>query len=199
VTLSLHKDLEQSRRYAEEALRHAEEAGFQYLVALSSEVLGNIAIHENDHDDARSHFKEALRGFQEVGATFNIILEKSNLAHLERQQGNYTRALDYYRETIVAFRDVAQTGAVAHQLECFGFIAIAQDQYERALKLFAAANALREKGGTPMTPDEQVYFDKQLNDLHEKLDSTQFDSIWSRGRAMTMAQAIGFALETTHD
>lgn len=194
VTLSLHKDVEQSRRYAEEALRHAEQAGFQYLVALSSEVLGNIALHENDHDDARSHFKEALRGFQEVGATFNIILEKSNLAHLERQEGNYTRALEYYRETIVGFRDVAQTGAVAHQLECFGFIAIAQDQYEHALQLFAAANALRESGGTPMLPDERAYFDERLKELREKLNSAQFDSIWSRGRSMSMKQAIEFAV-----
>jgi predicted ATPase/class 3 adenylate cyclase/tetratricopeptide (TPR) repeat protein len=195
VTLSLHKDLEQSRRYAAEALRHAEQASFQYLIALSSEVLGNIAIHENDHDDARSHFNEALRGFQEVGATFNIILEKSNLAHLERQQGNYMRALEYYRETIVAFRDVAQTGAVAHQLECFGFIAIAQGQNERALRLFAAADALRESGGTPMLPDEQIYFNERLQDLREKLTSAQFDSIWSRGRSMSMKQAIESAVK----
>ncbi|HUF00058.1 MAG TPA: adenylate/guanylate cyclase domain-containing protein [Anaerolineales bacterium] len=199
VALDLYQDFDLARSYVEEALRHADEAGFQYQVAMSADILGIIAVHENDYDEARSRFKESLRGFQDVGATFNIILEKSSLAHLERQQRNYARALEYYRETIVAFRDVAQTGAVAHQLECFGFIAIAQDQYERALKLFAAADALREKGGTPMTPDEQVYFDKQLNDLHEKLDPTQFHSIWSRGRAMTMAQAIGFALETTHD
>ena len=195
VTLDLHQNLELSKRYAEEALHHADKAGFQYLVALSTEILGIIAIHENDFDKARSYFKEALRGFQAVGAIFNIILEKSNLAHLERQQGDYMTALDYYCETIVAFRDVGQTGAVAHQLECFGFIAIAQDQSERALKLFAAANALRESGGTPMTPDEQVYFDEQLKGLREKLDSKQIDSIWSRGCAMTMGQAIDFALE----
>jgi tetratricopeptide (TPR) repeat protein len=195
VTLSLHQDFDLAKRYVEEALRLAVEAGFQYPATLSTETLGIIAIRENDHEAARSRFEEALRGFQEVGATFNIVLEKSNLAHLERQQGNYTRALEYYCETIVAFRDIAQTGAVAHQLECIGFIAIAQNQYERALELFAAANALRESGGTPMLPDEQVYFDEQLKALHAKLNSTQFDSIWSRGRSMSMKQAIEFALE----
>jgi len=46
-----------------------------------------------------------------------------------------------------------------------------------------------------MTPDEQVYFDEQVKGLREKLDTTQFDSIWSRGRALTMGQAIEFALE----
>ena len=90
---------------------------------------------------------------------------------------------------------VASTGAVTHQLECFGFIALGQNQNERALQLFAAANALREKGGTPMTPDEQLYFDEQLKGLREKMDLMKFDSVWSTGRAMTMEQAIEFAIQ----
>ena len=101
----------------------------------------------------------------------------------------------YYRETIVGFRDIAQTGAVAHQLECFGFIALAQGQHERALQLLAAANALRERGGTPMTPDEQPYFDEQLKQIHERMDRPHFDSVWSKGRALKMEQAIDLALE----
>jgi tetratricopeptide (TPR) repeat protein len=126
-----------------------------------------------------------------------VILEKSNLAHLERKLGNYADALEYYRETIIAFRDIAQTGAVSHQLECFGFIAIEVNQYERALQLFAAANTLRKTGGTPMTPDEQLYFEEQLTDLREKMDEIQFDSAWSKGHMMTMEQAIEFALQST--
>lgn len=99
-------------------------------------------------------------------------------------------ALEYYRETIVVFRDVVQTGAVAHQLECFGFIAVAHGQNERALQLFAAANSLRESGGTPMTPDEQVNFDDQMKILCGKWRSVKFDSIWLNGRTMTMGKAI---------
>jgi hypothetical protein len=94
---------------------------------------------------------------------------------------------------------MGQSGAVAHQLECFGFIALAQSQSERALQLFAAANALREKAGTPMRPDEQTYFDEQLTVLREKIDMVQFNSIWSAGHMMTMEQAIEFALQDNHE
>jgi hypothetical protein len=103
--------------------------------------------------------------------------------------------LQYYRETINAFRDVGQKGAVAHQLECFGFIALAQNRKERALQLFASANALRKQRGTPMTPDEQAYFEERLRILREKLDEMQFDTAWAKGHAMTMEQAIALALE----
>jgi hypothetical protein len=141
--------------------------------------------------------RESARIYEEIGATFNVTLEKSNLAHLERKLGNYKEALEHYRETLVAFRDIGQGGAVAHQLECFGYIAVAQSQNELALQLFAAANSLREKGNTPMTPSEQTYFDEQFNGLREKIDLVSFDSLWSKGRAMKMEQAIELALEET--
>jgi hypothetical protein len=54
----------------------------------------------------------------------------------------------------VGFRDVGQLGAVAHQLECFGFLAMVEDRNERALKLFAAAEALRERISSTMTSEE---------------------------------------------
>jgi hypothetical protein len=82
-------------------------------------------------------------------------------------------------------------------LECFGFIALAQNLNERALHLFAAANALREKSNTPMTPDEQAYFDEQLKSLRENMDLAKFDAAWSRGYAMKMERAIELALEPT--
>jgi tetratricopeptide (TPR) repeat protein len=195
MIVDLHHDLDLAQGYVEESLRLAREAGLRSQEAQSAETLGFIAIHRNNPDEARSHFKESARVYKEISATFNVILEKSNLAHLERELGNHADALEYYRETIIAFRDIGQTGAIAHQLECFGFIALAQHQNERALQLFAAANAHREKNGRPMTPDEQVYFDGQLESLRGKMDPMQFDSAWSRGHAMTMEQAIELAVE----
>jgi len=197
VTLVLHSDAEAAERYADEAIRASREAGMEWTAASAHEMKGNIAFYRKDYQEARALIEKAIHAYQEIGAPFNVILTKSTLAHMERELGNYAAAQDLYRETIVAFRDMGQTGAVAHQLECFGFIALTWDHPEHALQLFAAANALREKGGTPMTPDEQVYFDGQLSDVHEKMDEIQFDSIWSKGQALTMEQAIEFALEST--
>ena len=199
VTLELHGDIDAAERYANEAIRISHEAGVEWNVSVAHEMKGIIALHRKDYDEARTLFEKAINAYRETGASFNVIIAKSGLAHMERELGNYVKAQDLYRETIVSFRDMAQSGAVAHQLECFGFIALAGNQNEHALQLFAAANALREKGGTPMTPDEQVYFDEQLKGLREKMDEIQFDSIWSKGQALTMEQAIEWALEITND
>jgi len=197
VIVDLYHDLELAQRYVEESLRMAKEAGLRSQEAQAYEILGFIATHRNDPEAARRYLKESVRAYAEIGATFNVILEKSNLAHLERKLANYAQAQDYYRETIIAFRDMGQTGAIAHQLECFGFIALAQDQNERAVYLFAAANALREKSNTPMTPDEQSYFDEQLNSLRETMPLAKFEAAWAKGHTMRMEQAIELALEPT--
>ncbi len=197
VILDLYHDLNLSQGYLEESLRLAKEAGLRSQEAQASEILATIAMRRNDYMEARTRLEESARIYEEIGARFNVLLEKSNLAHMERRQGNFASALDYYRETIIAFRDIAQLGAVSHQLECFGFIALDRGQDERALQLFAAANVLREKRGTPMTPDEQLYFEEQLTGLREKMDEKKFDSAWSKGHMMTMEQAIELALEMT--
>jgi non-specific serine/threonine protein kinase len=194
VIIASYNDLDLAQNYVEESLRLSREAGLRSQEAQACEILATIAIHKNDPPLARTYLLESISVYEEIGARFNVILEKSNLAHLERRQGNFASALAYYRETILAFRDIAQIGAVAHQLECFGFIALEQDQDERALQLFAAASVLREKRGTPMTPDEQLYFEEQLTILREKMIERQFDAAWSKGRMMTMEQAIEFAL-----
>jgi predicted ATPase len=199
VIVDLYHDLDLSQGYVEESLRLAREAGLRSQEAQACEVLGFIAIHRNDHDASRLYFKESVRVYEEIGATFNAILEKSNLAHLERKLGNYPEALKYYRETILAFRDMGQTGAVSHQLECFGFIAIAEDRNEQALRLLAAATALREKAGTPMRPEEKVYFDEQLKTLRDKMSSPTLEWIWSKTHVLSMDDAITLAVEETFD
>jgi hypothetical protein len=63
------------------------------------------------------------------------------------------------------------------------------------LRLFAAASALREKSGTPMTPDEVAYFDGQLDGLRSSFDAKAFASAWSDARNMKLEEAIELALE----
>ena len=195
VTARLHGDMQAAWDLTEEALRLTSDAGMEWHVANAYEMRGFLAAYSSRYEEARQFFEVSMDAYRNVGAHFNVLLNKSNLAHLERQFGHHEQALERYRESIVGFRDVGQLGAVAHQLECFGFLAMEEDQTERALKLFAAADALREKVRSPMTSEEQDYFDEQINVLHQKLDAQQFNQIWTTGRALTMEQALAFALE----
>ena len=195
VTIRLHGDRQAAWALTEEALRFSNDVERASRVADVYEMRGTLAAFSGQYEEARLWFEKAMDAFREAGADFNILLNKSNLAHLERQLGHHQQALERYRETIMGFHEVGQLGAVAHQLECFGFLALEDDQNKRALKLFAAADALREKVSAPMTSEEQIYFEEQINVLRQKLDPQRFRQIWATGHALTMEQALAFALE----
>jgi non-specific serine/threonine protein kinase len=195
VTARLHGDIQAALDLTDEALRLAKDVELDGQVADVCETRGFLAAHSGRYEEARLWFEKSIDNYRAVDADFNVLLNKSNLAHLERQFGHHQQALERYRETIVGFRDVGQLGAVAHQLECFGFLAMAGDQNERALKLFAAADAFRMRINSPMTFEEQTYFYEQIRILRQKLDTPQFERIWTAGRALTMEQALAFALE----
>ena len=92
---------------------------------------------------------------------------------------------------------MGQRAAVAHQLECFAFIAGASRQNERSTKLFGAAEVLRELIGSPMTPLERREYDQAVSNLRARIDETALAKAWAEGRALTMEQAIEYALEKT--
>lgn len=188
-------DFEGAQRHAENALRLARAAGLTYLSTFITHQLGLIAARKKDDTEARRLFELVLTDFQKKGAFFNATIAKSDLAHLERQLGNYTRALELYRETILEFQDFGQYGAVAHQLECFALVAIALNELDRALYLFGAAEAWREQAGTPMTPDEQIEYQQQVEIVRDRTASELFTKTWAAGRALTMEEAVQFATQ----
>ena len=67
----------------------------------------------------------------------------------------------------------------------------------RAVRLFAAAESLREAIGMSYRYGhyEDVKYEQNLAIARANLDEVTFTQAWSEGRAMTMEQAIAYALE----
>ena len=61
-------------------------------------------------------------------------------------------------------------------------------------RLFAAAEALRDLMGKPLTPAQLVPHDHDVATVQRRLDPESFAAAWSEGRTMTLEQAIAFAI-----
>jgi hypothetical protein len=79
-------------------------------------------------------------------------------------------------------------------LECFAFLAIAEEEPQRAANLFGAAEALRERIKASMQYLEHLEYDDALVRLRSMLTEAELDSLWTEGRALSIEQAIKFAL-----
>ena len=149
---------------------------------------------QGNYDLAKQHFENGLTVFRQLhNKNFeNVML--SELGHLTRMGGDFTRAREIYKQTITGWYELGARPAVAHQLECYAFIAIAEGQPTRASQLLGAAEALRAKVQSPMADDERVEYDQSVARLRSMLAEKDFNSLWAGGRAMSMEQAIQFAL-----
>jgi len=178
--------------YVQESLALPQEHAWRN--SFSKQFLVRKAYERGDFVTARKHAEEALSYYQEMGNTNAYNALKSAMAHGLRQIGNFEEALTIYRETILTYKDLGHRGAIAHQLECFAFIAMAQEQGERTVRLLGAAEALREVSDSRMTPQERIEYDKKVAGLREGMDEEMFTSLWAEGHAMTIEQAIAYAL-----
>ena len=147
-----------------------------------------------NYDSARKIFEQGREAFSQIHSKYFVMVMSSEQGHVERQKGNVTQARLIYRETIKGWQDLGNRAAIAHQLECFGFLAVAEEEPQAAVKLFGAAEALRDKIQAPMTDYERVEYDQASAHVRSLLPEPEFSSLWLEGQSMTMEQAIEFAL-----
>ena len=188
-------DFEVGRKDAEQGISFLKEGGNPWLAAMTILSLGMAAKFLGNYGEARLRFLDSLPMFREMGDKHRINIIYSELAHIKRYEGQYANAELLYRETILQWQTLGHRGAVANQLECFAYIAKAREQVERAVRLLGTAQVLREKIDMPMSSAEQVEYDREVADLRAHTDEKFFAAAWGEGRAMSMEQAIAYALE----
>jgi predicted ATPase len=145
-------------------------------------------------ENAIGYYEEALKIFRHLRHKSFETVMLSELGHVARTIGKIKDAKDLYSHSLTRFQDQGHRPAIAHQLECFAFIAITEEEPERAVKLFGAAEALRERINAQMQDLEYMEYDNAIIRIRSLLDDGEFKSLWAQGRAMTMEQAIKFAL-----
>jgi hypothetical protein len=67
----------------------------------------------------------------------------------------------------------------------------------RAARLFGTAEALREAIGAPLQPSEQEPYRRQVSRVQDLIGEELLAAAWAEGRAMTLDEAIDYALEAS--
>ncbi len=188
-------DENEKEMYFEKLRERMREAPGSYQVAMfhlgmgmGESVLGNYATAKRILEDGR-------KIFESMGSVNFQLVMQSEIGHVERHTGNLSQAKAIYQETIKGWQEIGNRPAIAHQLESFGFLAIAEEEPQHAIKLFSAAEALRERIQAPRVDHEQAEYEQSIAQLHAMLPEVEFNALWAEGRSMTMEQAIQLGLE----
>jgi hypothetical protein len=110
------------------------------------------------------------------------------LGELDQAATRFTEALTL--QTTLTEKRIAQ-----YSLMGVGLVAFTKGQTARAVRLFGAADALRQVIGTPLPPSQQPLFDALVKSMRAELGDTPFEAAWTEGHDLTLQKAIEFALK----
>jgi len=69
-------------------------------------------------------------------------------------------------------------------------------QARREVRLLGAAEALMEVSNRVFYPDARLIFEQGVASARSQLSEEAFEKAWAEGRAMSMKQAIEYALDS---
>jgi predicted ATPase/transcriptional regulator with XRE-family HTH domain len=179
----------------EECLALAAQLRDRWIRAEALQMLGNLARNQRNYDRAAACYDESLALFRDLGDLVGTVSVLQDQGYLAQQQGDQARAAVLLRESLARCRDIDYQWVSVWCLAGLGRVAVAQGQAEHATELLGATAALFEFFGPVRDPTDRADYEHAVAAARAHLDAATFDTAWAAGRAMTVEQAIAYALD----
>jgi hypothetical protein len=111
--------------------------------------------------------------------------------------GAYQQAALQFQESLALFMEIGDHSGVAACLVGLAGAAGDEGKREWAVRLFAAGEALFDVTSARLDPIDRIEYDRNLAAVRAELDATTFAAAWAAGRALTMEQAVTYALQVS--
>lgn len=131
-----------------------------------------------------------------AGMTSIFLWSLIDLGRIALHEGKWEESQASFAEALRQFGAVERKKGVLYAVESLASLAARQSQPGRAVRLLAWADAVRKANDIPLLPIEQADIDRNMALARAQLDGAAFEALWTEGQAMTMEQAIEYALET---
>ncbi len=177
----------------EESITLSRAVGNPYLTSLGLGQLGVAARNQHDYRQAIALHTQSLALFRQVGGADGIAYGLRNLGIDTLRQDDYGRAAAYFAEGLglcyenkwLAYECLEGLAAVAHS----------RGDNARAARLFGAGTSLQELIGHARSPIDLADKEHRVASVRTAIGDAAFAAAWAEGRAMTLEQAIEYALQ----
>ena len=181
----------------ERALAYLRRVGHIWGLAVALHDVGDMALHQGNYVRAQSVYDEVLALRRTLGDRRGIAAALYSQGLLAHDRGDYAAAHESLAESLALNRELGNDPESANVLAAFAEIASGSSQWERALRLAGAATNLSKTLGAPLPQRAQGRLERWVEPAHLMVDSEACATAWAEGQAMTLEQAIAYALEET--
>jgi predicted ATPase len=192
-------NIEKATSYYEEALAMGRKLAHKRAVAGALEGLGKIAFDRGDCTRARALYEEGLQVADELGQKSEYATTLGiNLAELAAEEGKFDEARTLCMASVRNSQEGGDKESIVTELSICAWLCFASDgQAEAAAQLLGAVERIRETLGIALPPRQRARYERRVATIRDALDEEVFTAAWARGKAMTIDEAVAYALSTS--
>lgn len=193
--LDSDEGIRQGSQMARRALETFQRAGNNPGRAFALNVLGELARLQGDDELARSYYEECLALTRETGEAIREAMQYENLGILAYRRGEFEPSRRLILRGLALSRQLGSTYGLASHLATLAGPVAALGRPREAARLLGAANAHLQALGTDQQPADQPDIRRFLESVVQSLGEDEFEAEWQIGQAMTLDEAVDWALE----
>jgi predicted ATPase/class 3 adenylate cyclase len=174
------------------------ELGDSWNMALAEMNIANTNWFMGNHEEARAMIERVIPIIRERGDRFWLTEAVTGLGQLEQLTGRLRAARGHYEESLQLALQAGTVPQVAMVLEPLANVDAAEGRHRRAVRLWAAAQAIKERvgGGAPQEIMQTV--DPRPAAV-EAIGEAAVNAAWEEGLRLTLEEAVAAALATEAD
>jgi len=160
--------------------------GIAYVLVMQ----GFVAFFQEEHAVSRLSFEESLTFSRRAGDRGGMALGLYGLGWLALGQGDDMRARTRYEESLAILRKSDYSGITILCLDGLAGTAVTQRNFAWAVRLWAAAETLREVISGPLPPVARITSEPAVASARVQMSEQAFAIAWAEGRTMTLEYVL---------
>lgn len=156
--------------------------------------LGHVWQVQGNLETAVSLREQALESFKNLGDRYFESATRNFLGIIQATQGNLERGMAELRESLILAQQLDSRYEIAMTLWSFAQVSQTEGNQQRAVHLYMAAKNAYDSIGA-WTKEHDLKLEDYLIPGRAALGELAFENAMEQGRAMTMEQAVAYALE----
>lgn len=185
-----------SEEYLQEALTLRRTIGDEWGITHTLQNFGAIAERREDYAKAQAIHEEGLQLSEALGDERMVARRFSDVGRIALAQGDLRRADTMLRRAVSALWRIKEKSSLLQALEPLARVMAAQGQARRAAQLLSAVETAREDLGINLPEAQHAAWGRLVGPIQAQLGEEEFRKARADGHAMTLDQAIAYALET---
>jgi len=161
--------------------------GDPLLIAASANTLGLAAMRAGDLDSADRAFEECLELARHLGEEVLTAAALCALGEIALSRNELEVACERLLSALELYKELGDERACAECLHALGGVAAAQGRALAAAQLWGAADALRERLGAALTPDEKAIEELFASIVEAELGPEELARLRAEGRSLGSA------------